>query len=168
VEGIARSLRAGGSVRTALADAAAAAPPALQRDLELVVRAAEHGIPLRQAVERWADQRPLPGVRLAAAAVILGLDAGSGLARSLDGVASTLYERAALEREVRALSTQARYSAGVLAVAPLLFLGLVGGLEPAALTFLFTTPAGLGCLTVGLALDVAAGWWMASITRRAS
>jgi tight adherence protein B len=168
VEGIARSLRAGGSVRTALADAAAAAPATLSHDLGVVVRASDHGIPLRQALERWADQRPLPGVRLTEAALVLGVDAGAGLARSLDGVAATLYERAAIGREVRALSTQARYSAGVLAIAPLGFLAVVGFLEPAAVSFLVATPAGVACLAAGLALDATGGWWMARITRRAS
>jgi tight adherence protein B len=168
VEGMARSLRAGGSVRTALTEAAATAPAALGHDLGVVVRASDHGIPLAQAIERWADERPLPGVRLTAAALVLGVDAGTGLARSLDGVSSTLYERAAIEREVRALSTQARYSAGVLAIAPLVFLGVVGFLEPSAVSFLLTTPAGLGCLAAGLALDTAGGWWMARITRSAA
>jgi tight adherence protein B len=168
VDGIARSLRAGSSVRLALAEAAAAAPAALGRDLGLVVRAGDQGIPLREAIERWSVQRPLPAVRLTAAALVLGVDAGAGLARSLDGVASTLYERAAIEREVRALSTQARYSAGVLAIAPLIFLGVVALIEPATTSFLVGTPAGLACLAAGLAFDLTGGWWMARITRLAT
>jgi tight adherence protein B len=168
VDGMARSLRAGASVRLALAEAAVAAPTTLGLDLGRVVRAGDRGIPLRDAIQRWADQRPLAAVRLTAAALVLGIDGGAGLARSLDGVASTLYERAAIEREVHALSTQARYSAGVLAIAPLVFLAVVAFIEPATTTFLLGTSAGLACLGVGLALDVAGGWWMARITRRAA
>ncbi|MGH9118612.1 MAG: type II secretion system F family protein [Acidimicrobiales bacterium] len=167
VEAVARSLRAGGSVRTALADAAAVARPPLGDELGLVVKACEQGIPIRQAIEHWAA-RPTADVRLIAAAVALGVDAGAGLARTLDGVAATLYERAAVDREVRALSTQARYSAAVLAVAPLVFLAVVAGLDGGTLRFLLGTPAGLACLGLGLGLDLAGGWWMARITRGAT
>ena len=132
------------------------------------MRASDNGIPLRQAIERWSDERPLPSVRLTVSALALGVDAGTGLARSLDGVASTLYERAAVDREVRALSTQARYSAGVLAIAPLIFLAVVGFVEPATLSFFVRSAAGLACLGVGLGLDAVGGWWMVRITRRAT
>ena len=165
VEGIARSLRAGGSVRTALADSATGVPPPLGDELGQVVAACDQGIPMRQAIERWAAATPTADVRLIAAALVLGVDAGAGLARTLDGVAATLYERAAIEREARALSTQARYSAAVLAVAPLVFLAVMAALDASTLGFLLGTPAGLACLGLGLGLDIAGGWWMARITR---
>ena len=155
-------------MRTALTEAAAGASPALATDLDLIVRACDQGMPLRAAIDRWAGAHPTSDVRLAAAALVLGVDAGAGLARTLDGVATTLYERAAIAREVRALSTQARYSAGVLAVAPLVFLLVVVALDDVTLGFLLGTPAGLACLGIGLGLDVVGAWWMARITRRAS
>lgn len=168
LEAVARSLRSGGSVRTALVEAATGASPPLADDLNRVVRASARGMPLREVLDDWQRHRPVPGVRLAVAALILGVDAGTGLARTLDGVAATLHERAALEREVRVLSTQTRYSAAVLAVAPLAFLAVVAALDPAAMQFLLGSPVGLACLAAGLALDAGAGWWMAHITRAAS
>jgi tight adherence protein B len=167
LEAAARSLRAGGSVRTALADAAISAPAPLADDLDRVVHAAARGLPLRDVIDEWPARRSLPGVRLAAAALAMGVDTGTGLARTLDGVAATLHERAAIEREVRMLATQARYSAGVLIVAPVAFLGLVAVLDPATVDFLVGTPLGLACLGGGLALDAAAGWWMTRICREA-
>jgi tight adherence protein B len=167
LEAVARSLRAGGSVRTALADAATTAPAPLADDLGRMLRASDRGIPLREVIDEWPQARPLPGVRLAAAALALGIDTGSGLARTLDGVAATLHERATIEREVRVLAAQARYSAGILIVAPVAFLVLVAAFDPSTVDFLVGTPVGLGCLAGGLVLDAAGGWWMARICREA-
>jgi tight adherence protein B len=168
LDGLARSLRAGGSVRTGLSEVAQVAPPPLAGDLGRLVRAVDQGIPIRAALDRWTAERDSAGVRLTAAALVLGIDSGAGLARSLESVATTLHERAALHREVRALAAQARYSAGVLAVAPLAFLVVAGAIDPSVLTFLFTTPSGLVCLMSGLALDAAGGAWMFHITRSAA
>lgn len=166
LEATARSLRSGASLRGALAEASAAAGPELGRDLATVVHGAERGLGLGLALDRWAHARPLPGVRLATAAIALGHETGSP-ARALDGVAATLRDRQALDREVRALSSQARISGVVIAAAPLGFAVLAVGLDGATAAFLLGTPAGLGCLVAGLALDGAAAWWMARITRSA-
>ena len=83
------------------------------------------------------------------------------MARAVDRVAATLRERRELRAEVRALATQARASAGVLAVAPLAFAALVSTIEPGVVGFLVTTPVGLACLAVGLGLDGLGALWMA-------
>jgi tight adherence protein B len=168
LDGLPRSLRAGGSVRTALAELAEVAPPPLAGDLDRLVRAVDQGIPMATALDRWAAERPCPGVRLTVAALVLGIESGAGLGRTLEGVATTLHERAALRREVHALATQARYSAGVLALAPPAFLLVAGAIDPSVLSFLFTTSSGLLCLVVGLVLDAAGGVWMLRITRSAA
>lgn len=166
LEATARSLRSGASLRGALAEASEAAPPDLARDLTAVVHAATHGLGLTAALEEWARARPGPGVRLATAAIALGHETGSP-ARALDGVAATLRDRQALEREVRALSSQARISGVVIATAPLGFAVIAIGLDGATATFLLRTPAGLTCLVVGLLLDGVAAWWMTRITSSA-
>jgi tight adherence protein B len=79
-----------------------------------------------------------------------------------------LRERREVAGEVRALATQARTSAGVLAVAPLAFTGLVSTIEPGAVAFLVTSPLGLACLLLGLALEALGAVWMTRITRSAT
>jgi len=166
LEATARSLRTGASLRGALAEASEAAPPDLAHDLTTVVHAATHGLGLTAALEEWARARAGPGVRLATAAIALGHETGSP-ARALDGVAATLRDRQALEREVRALSSQARISGVVIATAPIGFAVIAIGLDGATATFLLRTPAGLICLLAGLLLDGVAAWWMTRITRSA-
>jgi len=79
--------------------------------------------------------------------------------------ANEVRERAALGREVMALSSQARASASVIIAAPVVFaaLGLLS--SPGVAAFLFRTPAGLACLVVGLGLDAVAAVWIARLAR---
>ncbi len=164
LEATARGLRAGASLPVALASAAAGSAPAVTPDLASVVSgAAQDG--LVPALDRWAARRPLPGVRLAAAALALAAEVGGGGSRALDGVALTLRQRQAAAGEVRALATQARLSAVVLTVAPLLFAVLAAAADPRTASVLLRSPLGQGCLAAGLLLDAAGAAWMARITR---
>src|SRR4051794_31512095 len=165
LEGTARGLRAGASLRDALADAAVTVPDPLCTELAAIARDAEQGGSLTEALERWGTRRRQRGVRLAVAALALVAETGGAPARTLDAVAATLRERSSLEREVRALATQARASAGVVAVVPLVFVVLMTLVDPSSGAFLLSTPSGLLCMVTGLALDGVGGLWMRQITR---
>ena len=126
---------------------------------------AGHGTALVEALEGLASRRPRPGVRLAVAALCLGIDTGGAQARAVDGVAATIRERLAVEAEVRALSSQARMSALVIGLAPLGFGVFAAATDPRTSDFLLRTPGGLVLLGAGLLLD-GAGWlWMQRLCR---
>jgi tight adherence protein B len=160
LEATARSLRSGTSLRIALSEATAHAPPRLHDGLAAAVLAAERGVPLVDAIDAWAGAMPGEGVRLAAAALALSSELGGAAARSLDGVAATLRDRNGLRREVRALSSQARASAVVIGVAPVGFAVLAAAVDPRTLAFLLRTPTGIACLLVGVVLDGLGAAWM--------
>lgn len=164
LEAMARSLRSGASLRGAVAEAAATTPGRLGGDLRVVAAATASGAPLVAALDAWADRRPLPAVRLAVAALALGAETGGAQARAVDGVAETVRSRLAVAGEVRALSSQARLSALVIAAAPIAFALLATGTDGRTAAFLFRTPAGLACLAGGLVLDALAAVWMHRLT----
>ena len=118
----------------------------------------------RVALQTWWERQPVEGLRMAVAALTLGIDAGGAHGRALDGVAESLRERLAVDRELAALSSQARASAGVMAAAPVLFAGFTLSADPRTARFLLGTPAGLACLSAGLLLDGIAAWWMLRLT----
>ena len=164
LDAVARALRSGSSLRRAVDEAGGAVAGPLGDDLARVRRSLDGGTPLGDALERWAAARALAGVRLAVAALALGAETGGASAQAVDGVAATLRTNLAIAAEVRALSSQARLSALVIALAPVAFSLLAFTTDPATASFLLRTPLGLGCLASGLALD-AAGWlWMRSLT----
>ena len=168
LDAVSRSLRAGASLRQALADAAVDATGRLGDDLRRVVSSARAGIPLDEALETWARTRPRPGVLLVVAALSLAHESGGASARAVEGVAATLRRRRAAMEETVALSAQARASAVVLAGAPValcLFALVSGG---SAARFLTGTPVGLACLAAGVGLDALGWWWMTRLTAAAA
>jgi tight adherence protein B len=165
LETLATSLRTGASLPVALQETGATVDPPLGKELTAVARAAAHGRPITEVLDQWSAHHDDPGTRLAATALVLATVVGSTPAHAVDSVAATLRERLDLAAERRALGTQARASALVLALAPAAFATLlVMGDTPAA-HFLLRSPAGWTCLVIGLAFDAAGAWWMSRLTR---
>ena len=156
----ARALRSGASLLTAL-DAVATELP--EAGLGEVARRVRGGFSLRAALDRWAGTAPPR--QAAAAMLVLGHASGAAMASSLDRAAASLRQRRALGDEISALTAQTRASATVVALAPAGFAVIVAGVDPDALTMLFTTPVGLVSLTAGLALEGLGVWWMRRLCR---
>ena len=96
----------------------------------------------------------------------LAVEAGGSVAVVLDGVTDTLRDRIALDREVAALSSQARASAAVLVVAPMAFAGLAASADHRVADVLFGRPLGWACLAGGALLDAMGALWMARLVGR--
>jgi tight adherence protein B len=91
---------------------------------------------------------------------------GGSPARAIDGVAATLRARQALAEEIRALSSQARASAVVIAGSPLVFGAASATTDERTGAFL-RTPLGLALVAAGVVLDVVGWWWMSKLCRPA-
>jgi len=168
LESVARALRSGGSMRQAVEEAAQATPGQLGIELGRVATQASRGAPLVTALEGLSERRPLPGVRLAVAALCLSVETGGAQARAVDGVAATLRDRLGVADEVRALAAQARLSAVVIGLAPVGFGAFAAATDPRTSEFVFHTGAGLGLVSAGLVLD-GLGWlWMNRLCRVAA
>lgn len=164
LDAVARSLRSGSSLRQAIDEASGSVRGVLGQDLASVRHALRDGDPLADALARWAVARPLPGVRLAVAALSLGAETGGASAQAVDGVTATLRTNLAIAGEVRALSSQARLSALVIALAPIAFSFLAFSTDSSTAAFLLRTPLGLACLLGGLGLDAIGWFWMRRLT----
>jgi tight adherence protein B len=93
---------------------------------------------------------------------------GGRAADALDGLATSLRNRLAVDAEARALSAQARMSAMIVGGAPLAYIvwsALTGG---EALHALVGTPTGRACIVTGLLLEGIGAWWMHRIIRAGS
>lgn len=165
LESMAGALRSGAGARRALTDTASATTGRLGAELDLVVADLAVGRSYEEALAGFERRWDQPGVGLAVAALLLGAEAGGSQARALDGVAEGIRARLAVAAEVDALASQARYSALVIALAPIAFAVLAAGADGGAAAFLFTTPVGLACLVVGLGLDGVGALWMHRISQ---
>ena len=159
LDAVARGLRSGASLIQALEEASREEGP-LAGELALVVAEAQRGAGVAPALDSWARRRPSGPVRLAATALAMGAEAGGATARTVEGVASTVRQRLAVAGETKALTSQARISAQVMALAPLGFCAIGAATDPALARFLFVTPLGWVFLATGAALDLAGAVWM--------
>ncbi len=171
LEGVARELRSGASLGAAVAVAAAdldGRHPGVDPGSSDLVAALGRGVSVPVAVARWRDALPTPARRLAGTAMTVASETGGATAAVIDGVADTLRDRVALEREVAALSSQARASAVLLVVAPIVVAVLAAAADDRIASFLFGSPAGWACIVVGLLLDAVGAVWMRITVERAT
>lgn len=162
VDALAAELAAGRSLAQAI-DRVPQGIGAVGADLR-TARARHRGAPTQTLLDTWAEDRPESGPDLVADALALAGSSGGSQVRALQGVAATLREHRALDREVAALGSQAQASATVLVVTPVLFAVLVGVMDRDIGHFMVATAPGWACLTSGLALDLAGAWWMRHLT----
>lgn len=117
------------------------------------------GLSLAQAVERMADRVPTTEVRFFAAAIAFQARTGGRLSEALENLAGTLRARDLLDQRIRTVSHEARTSAIIIAVLPVLVtLGLFL-FSPDYIALLFSNSLGRTVL-VAAALWMLCGAWI--------
>jgi tight adherence protein B len=158
-----RAARSGATLRDALRDGAmTVTSPALRAQLAPFLAGLDAGDGLATALDEL-DERSSAMATLQRV-LRLAVSVGGPSAPALDAVATTLHERAALGRELRALSASARASAMLMALAPMAFAAMASLVDPRVGSF-FLSVSGAVCLMVGLALEAVGAWWMVRIVR---
>ena len=162
LERVAAELRAGGTVASAIAWLAVDGG-SLTGDFARVQSRVELGAPIPVALTSWAEERAAAGTSSAAGALAVAHDVGGRAADALDSLAASLRDRLAVVAEAHALSAQARYSALVVGLGPLAYLGFSVVVDRRAADALFGTAAGRCCALAGIALELLGAWWMRRI-----
>lgn len=160
---LARSLRAGLSLPTAFEEAARGLDPPTAALVEPLVVDLRRGAHLPELLERWPELTGSGEVRSIASVLEAGHQLGGVTARVLDEAADTIAERSRIRAHVHTQGTTARWSASVVAAAPLAGVLVASLAEPDALTFLIGGWPGRVCLVAGLVLDGVGGWWLTRI-----
>ncbi|MEU3691091.1 type II secretion system F family protein [Streptomyces narbonensis] len=157
-------LRAGWQPAQALSFAARQTG-ALGDEEAAVLAAARFGGDVPEALRRAARQGGADGLAGLAACWQVAEDGGAGLAAGLDRLEAALRDHHEQRERLRAELAGAWATVTVLAVLPAAGLALGAALGADPLRVLLHTPAGLGCLVVGGALEAAGLWWAARIVR---
>lgn len=159
---LAAEIRAGSSLRRALGEAAHRVPTL---SFDRPVRLALAGAPMSEIAAIVDNEFPANG-RLAAAALRLSDWSGARVADAFDGLAERATGAADLARERSAATAQARLSAIVVGVAPIVFaLLLFASGRGSAL--MARGPIGVIVVATGLVLEVLGLLLVAVIVRRA-
>lgn len=112
-------LSVGNSLPVAFARAVQGAQPRLAGFFAPALRRMHNGASFPDAIQQSADDIDLYEVRLFSAAVTVNTRFGGSLTHTLNNLVLYLRKKAAIERELRASTTQIRASAWVLALLPL-------------------------------------------------
>jgi tight adherence protein B len=160
VRTIVSGLRAGLSIPQALAYTARESQPPLTDGLVTLVEGLDAGVPFDEAIDTWAANLGGDDPRLVASVLRLHRRTGGDLPMVLDRVADTLRDRLAADREVRALTAQARLSGTILGVLPVAFLGILWLTSRSDVEAALGSSAGLLSISLGLILEVGAFLWV--------
>ncbi len=108
------------------------------------------GISLTDAVSRLPDRVPLAEANFFAIVVAIQQKAGGGLSEALGNLSKVLRGRKSLKRKIKALSAEAKSSAGIIGSLPFVVTGLLYMVAPEYISLLFERTAGHLIIAGGL------------------
>ena len=117
---LANGIRAGLTLQQAVSAVVRESADPTAGEFRPIERALGLGVALDSALDDLLRRRPSEDLSLLVSAMKLHALVGGNLARVLDSIAVTLRERARIQRDVRVLTSQQRYSAYVLAGLPVI------------------------------------------------
>ena len=165
IDAIGSSLAAGQSVQQSIAYVAGNVDDPLGAELREVVWNLEAGRSLDSALEGLEQRLPLPEVRYLRLAFRVQGRTGGSMREVLKSANESLRDAAEFERTLRSTTAQARLSAKVVGLTPVVLLGVVTLFTPDYLGTFFGSVAGLSMLFTAVLLDVAGTLWIRRIVR---
>ena len=152
-EAIGASCEAGRSFPAAVASAADELPTPISDELARVRETLALGGRVDAAMGDLAERIDSADARLFAAVVSVQRRSGGDLGPSLRRLGRRMERRRRLTRELRSATAQARSTAAIVAVLPLVAAGLAEVASPGAITGLLSTPAGAAVLVASSVLQ---------------
>jgi tight adherence protein B len=161
-----RSLRAGHALTSAFQLVSSEMPEPISVEFARAFEEQRLGMPLEKAVREMAARAPSNGdLKLFAVSTVIQKETGGNLAEILDGIATTVRERYRFFGKLRALTAEARASAWVVSLMPLLMALFLATSQPTYMAMLVDDPLGRSILTGGIAAWMLGLVWFQRLTR---
>lgn len=165
VTAIARMLRAGLPVSSAVRSISSESPPPINAVFAMIADQVEIGAPIEDALDATSRHIGLPDFRFFAVAVVLQHATGGNLAVTLEILADIVRRRRAVRLKARATTAEIRVSAYVLAFLPFFIIGSLLIVQPGYLTPLVADPRGHVILALAIGGLLLAGLTMRQMMR---
>lgn len=155
LEELASAMRAGHSLVSGMRTIAASAVEPMRTELERVLADEQLGVPLHEALLPTRRRMACEEVQQISLVAALHEHTGGNMAAVLDHVAQGVRERIDLRRELRSLTAQARLSRWIVTLLPVALVTFMAIVNPAYLSPLIHTTAGVVLLVLATCLVIA-------------
>jgi tight adherence protein B len=120
----------------------------IKEEFQLIVEDQLVGMPLAEATERLPERVPIPEARFFSIVISIQSRSGGSLAETLGNLSKVLRERQKMFDKIKALSSESKASAYIIAALPLFVVGALAVVSPAYISLLFTEQTGHVVLVV--------------------
>lgn len=152
---LAGALRAGSGLQTGLRQVARHAARPLAQELGLILQQQRMGLSFDEALDALHGRVGTESVGLVVAAIKVAVQTGGSLAETLERLSLTLRTRLQLLGKIRALTSQGRMQAWIMAALPVLLIFALHALDPSTMALLWRSPAGWAVLVLVAGLESA-------------
>ncbi len=142
VDIIIRGVKAGLPLGDCLRVIAAESPEPLRAEFRRVVEAQTMGLGIGEAVERMAERVPITETNFFAIVIAIQAKAGGNLTEALGNLSRVIRDRKKMRAKVKAISSEAKASAGIIGSLPFIVGTLVWLMSPDYIALLWTTSTG--------------------------
>ncbi|MCB9671164.1 MAG: type II secretion system F family protein [Alphaproteobacteria bacterium] len=165
LELMARSLQAGMGLSDAFKLVAEEMPMPVAGEFGRVFEEVRFGRDYREAFDKMLDRNPgVFDLRLFVSSVSLQRETGGNLIEILNNIAGTIRSRFVFEAKVRAMTSEAKFTAGLLACLPIFVILALSALNPEYLTPLRDDIIGNGIVFLAFCMYGFGGWLMYEIS----
>jgi tight adherence protein B len=127
----------------------------IKEEFQLIVDDQAVGLPLANATERLPDRVPIPEARFFSIVIAIQSRTGGSLAEALGNLSKVLRDRQKMRAKIKALSSEAKASAGIISALPVAVIGILSVVNPTYIGLLFNNSSGhmvLGACVVLMAI----------------
>ncbi|HWW83176.1 MAG TPA: type II secretion system F family protein, partial [Vicinamibacterales bacterium] len=151
---MARSLRAGHALTTALQNVGEEIADPVGAEFRLLFEQQNYGMSLPDALKALAGRLPILDARFFVTAVLTQRETGGNLSEVLDNLSAVIRERFQVKREVRVISAHGRITGWVLSLLPAAVALALMIVSPEHIKLLFEDPLGVNLVIGAVVLQV--------------
>ncbi len=142
IEAIVRGVKAGMPLNDSMKVVAAEAKEPVKTEFIRVVEQQSVGKNMGEAIPIMFERLPIAEVNFFVVVITVQQQSGGNLSEALGNLATVLRNRKKMKAKVKAMSSEAKASAGIIGSLPFVVAGLVSMVSPSYLLPLFQTPIG--------------------------
>jgi tight adherence protein B len=158
-------LRAGLGLRQAMIVVVSEMPDPIRVEFNRVLNQTSIGVSIYDALDQFNERMPSPEMLMLTRSIRIQSKTGGNLGRTLETLAETIKQRRRIDRKVRAVTSEARYSSYVIGALPLVVLAFIMAVEPDMRDALIHTWLGKLAIAASLVLDGLALYVMAAMAK---